>query len=386
VDVFGVVAVVYGALALWAAFRLYRNGRNTFDDNFTDVDRRIAGAAAFYFGIPLAVLLHELGHVGTTLLLGGRVEDFHYMLYVGHVVPIREPALAAQELALIAISGNLVSLAIGLGAVAWALKRPGNAAWNYTRFELARVQLWIVLVIYPALSLVARWGDFWTLREQLNLVVPMIGDASLVTWGLMAYVIWRRWKGPLRREYLWFATPLHDWWRRADQRTADNPGDAGALRDLGRVYLAGDRPDDALPHLTRALHAEPDEPETRYLMGYAHLRMGEPEIASAELRRAGLMIEEERPIPGKYADLYFEVMLGLAAARLAMDDAEGAVITAEAAHGERPHDARGLLIHTDALVAANRQAEARERLSDALTHANTALADEIRRRLRSMRD
>jgi hypothetical protein len=75
------------------------------------------------------------------------------------------------------------------------------------------------------------------------------------------------------------------------------------------------------------------------------------------------------------------VTLGLAAARLSLGDAEGAVLTAEAAEELRPGDPRAALVLVDALVALGRAGEARERLLRALGTAQGLFAAELRRRL-----
>src|SRR5690606_27633295 len=125
--------------------------------------------------------------------------------------------------------------------------------------------------------------------------------------------------------WLWLASPLRDRLRGAEARLEADPTNIEAVRELGRVYLAGDEPGRALDAVLPALGRDPNEPELRFLAGFAHLRRGEAQRASEQLRAAGQILETEDPV-GSRAELYFEVTLGLAAARLALGDPEGAVL------------------------------------------------------------
>lgn len=378
---FDLIAIVYATFAAGLAVRMYRQGRRTFDDDFRPEDRRTLGAAAFYFAIPVAVALHELGHAAVIRAFGAGISDWHYVFYWAYVSPDR--ALPPLQSALVALSGNVVSLLLAWGAVLWTLRRPKNAALNYVRLEFARIQLWIALVIYPVFSLLIRGGDFWLIREELDALLPFAGEAFLFLWAGLAFWTWRRWRGPWRRTFVWLATPLHDRLRAARARVEADPQSAEARRELGRVYLAGDEPERALGALLPGVARHPEEPELRFLAGFAHLRRGEAQQASEQLRAAGQMLEAEDPV-GSRAELYYEVTLGLAAARLALGDPEGALLTAEAARERRPRDPRGLLVYADALVAAGRFEEARTRLSQALEDAEGVFRKEIRRRLATL--
>jgi tetratricopeptide (TPR) repeat protein len=389
---FDLIAMMYALFAVGVVVKLWRGGGATFDDHFTPTDRRLAGAATFYLLVPVAVALHELGHAVATWALGGHVADFHFMLYWGWVLPAREPAFLPWESAFTAAAGNLVTLAMGFGAILWTIRRPLNAAWNYVRLELARILLWLTLAIYPAFSLALSAfadgpvGDFAILREQLNATLAHAGDVTMGAYGLFALAVWRRWRGPWRERYLTLTSPLHDRLRAAQRRLDADPGDVPALMELGRAHLTERRLDGALANLERAAALAPDEPEVRYLAGMAQLAAGAPRDASEHLRAAGLELEAREGADSSDgpSELQFEVTLALAGTRLALRDAEGAVLTAEGARALRPTDPRALLVHADALVAAGRGTEARSKLEAALGRARGAFAHEIRRRLRSM--
>lgn len=376
------ISLFYAFVAVGVAVRLVRAGRRTFDAVFTNDDRRLAGAAAFYLATPFTVVLHELGHAVATWALGGRIADYHFMIYWGWVLPERFPPFSHAENTVITLAGNVVSLAIGYGLIAWTWKQPFNAAWNFGRLELARVILGLVLVFYPLLSLVLGVGDFWILRMELNRVVAHGGDAALGVWALMAigtYWMWRR--GPWRAAYLQLTTPLLDSERQARDRLVARPDDPAALADLARVRLAARDWRGARELLDKAVTLAPKSAPTRFLLGVAWLEGGDPRAAAEQLREAGQLLEET---PGASGKLKHEIMLALAQARLALGDAEGAVITIEAARELEPSDARGVLMLGDALVAAGRRDDAKAQLEAALERATGPLATEIRRRLEAL--
>jgi tetratricopeptide (TPR) repeat protein len=386
---FDVIAIVYALIAVSVVVKLWRNGRASFDSHFTAQDRRLLGAATFYLLVPIAVALHELGHALATWSVGGHVEDFHFMLYWGWVLPARDPAFEPWEMAYTAAAGNAVTLAMGFGAVLWTARRPHTAAWNFVRLELARILLWLTLAIYPAFSLLLGLagqpaGDFAILQAALNQEMAHAGDVAMAAYGFFAFAVWRRWRGPWRARYVQLTSPEHDRLRAAEERLARNPHDTRAMLQLGRARLAVGQPHETLQTLSSASALAPDDAEIRYFTGLAHLATGEAERASEHLRAAGLLLEGAEPPDAEPSDLRFEVTLTLAGARLALGDPEGAVITAEACRALRPSDARGLLLHADALVAAGRQEEAKGKLEAALERAGSTLAREIRRRLRAL--
>jgi tetratricopeptide (TPR) repeat protein len=378
---FDIVAIVYGFFAVGVMVQLWRNGRRTFDDQFTAHDRRLAGSATFYLVVPFAVGLHELGHVVATWALGGHIAEWRYMFYWGYVVPERSTPFAPWEDAVTAAAGNLVTLALGFGAIAWTLRQPINAAWNFARLELARILLWLTLAFYPIVSLLFRSFDFHIIRQSLNETSPHAGDITMIAYLGFAFLTWRRWRGPWRKRYLMLATPIYDRRQAAERRLEANPDNVEALRELARIHLNADEAEHALPALERALDAGPTDPETRFLTGLTLLRTGHPRKASEHLRLAGTVLEEDED----RSDLLFEVTLGLAAARLALSDAEGALLTAETARAQRPADPRVLLLCADALMATGQTDEARSRLEGALPDAEGTFAAEIKRRLRALR-
>jgi len=233
--------------------------------------------------------------------------------------------------------------------------------------------------VHPLVSILARRGDHHTLRAGLNAVREPLGEVALLGYACLAAYAMFRWRRAHRLRAL--ATPLHDAARAATARLAADPKDADAARLLGATRLAFDHPE-AIQTIERAAALAPEDPRVELLQGQAYLRRGDPREASAHLRRAGQLVEardlDDPP-------LLFEIALALSAARIALGDAEGAMMTAQAAREAMPSDPRGLLVLVDALVALGRRDEARSRLEDARGTASGTLQREIERRLSALR-
>jgi tetratricopeptide (TPR) repeat protein len=373
-----VVLGLWGVFSAGVILRLRRRGDAAFDDRFTPADRRLVGAVAFYLVVPPLVLLGQVLQLGLLHALGAELSRFESYVYWG----VLEPAAPAPPLvrAAVAGAGLLAPLAFAGGLIAWTRLRPAHAARNHLRIEGARVLLLLALGFHPILSLLLERGDLWSLRAALDAVHPSGGDALLLGYGtLAAYAFWQ-WRRAHRLRML--ASPVNDAARRARDRVGEAPDDPDALRALGAAQLAaGDEA--CLATLTRARALGPEDPRAALLLGRAHLEHGDPQAASAHLREAGQMLERGAG-PGRES-LLFEVTLALSAARIALGDAEGAILTAEAARDHAPGDPRGLLMHADALVAGGRLDEAKQRLERALDDAHGALRREIERRLAALR-
>jgi tetratricopeptide (TPR) repeat protein len=160
--------------------------------------------------------------------------------------------------------------------------------------------------------------------------------------------------------------------------------DVMALCDLGRARLAMEALGQALIPLERAAAIAPQEPRAHFLLGLVLLRSDRPQEASAALRHAGTCLVERGHRDAGDEQLEYEVTLALAHTRLALDDPEGALLTAEAGLALKRRDVRAILAYSDALVAAGRPQEAEARLEAALAQAGGVFAQEIRRRLASL--
>jgi len=85
---------------------------------------------------------------------------------------------------------------------------------------------------------------------------------------------------------------------RLEQRLADTPDDATALRDLGSIYLRTDRPSQAYDALKKAYSQRPDDPKVQFYLGLASEQVGRREAALKLFRQF-----DEVPPDSKYRAL-----------------------------------------------------------------------------------
>jgi len=376
-----ILVVAHAILVGSLVYRAVRRGPALFDAQLGRRDAILVRRLAHWAVVPGLVLGREALRALLLVGLGGTPGGLEYLVF--HAWVPGADALADPVAAVVIhLVPNLALLAVAGGIVARTIHRPGTAAWNHLWLEVARLTAWITLLVYPVVSLLVREYDFFAARARLETLLPHAGDAFLVLWGGLAVLFIRFDRGAFRERWRLLATPVRDAIDRAESRLERHPEDAEALRELGRAYLAGNAPDQAMPLLDRAVAADPDAPESRFLRGAAHLRLGAAQKASAELRAAGQLLEAASP---PRPELVHEVTLGLAAARLALGDAEGALLTAEEASAQRPRDPRGLLLTVDALLADGQLDEAERRLERAASRAQGLPAKVLAARLEGLR-
>lgn len=236
--------------------------------------------AAFFLLIPPTVALHELGHAAAIWAIGQQVEDWFFLGFVGAVV--HRPAGPIGNF-VTALAGNVVTLAIGIGAIAFGLFRVGHPTRNLAALELGRQSCFLVLVFYPLLCL-GFDGDFTTIYDFASTPVASAFTAivHLLILGIGYGRIWRqRW---LPRARL-VAGPAALQLSSAEARLRSDPRDGAAHRVLGELLLgAGDAPR-AIEHLKVALESHPD-PRVELALGLALLDSGQPAAAIAPLQAA----------------------------------------------------------------------------------------------------
>ncbi len=191
-----IVDIIFGLGMLGTLILVARRWRPFWDRDFTPEDRRLATQCAVFVVPPVVVLIHEVGHVLGARLVGGRVLGFHYGLIEGSVRIAG--GLSASQLWWIALSGNLAGTATGL-----AMAVLGVGAARMPR-ALRRIlilggllQVAFQLVMYPLLSLSARFGDWLVIYDFA--ATPALSTATLVTHLATLVALWRWWRGGVRR-------------------------------------------------------------------------------------------------------------------------------------------------------------------------------------------
>lgn len=210
----GAMDVILGIAALATLVGFVRAWRKFWDDDFTVEDRRMATQVAVFLVPPVVVLLHELGHFFTAKALGVRVTGFDYGLFHGSVTV--DGPRTIEEMWLIALSGNVVGAAVGLamvvtGMVGVRLRR----SLRYLLVSGGLLELVFSLVVYPFLSLSARFGDWVMLYSRRT---------ETLSWGL----------GVVHAAAL---LGLFVWWKRSGKASLFAIG-TGAEKEIGRLRAA----------------------------------------------------------------------------------------------------------------------------------------------------
>ena len=189
------VDVLFGIGALLAVVSLVRSWRSFVDDDLTPADRQVGLQVAVFLVPPVAVLLHELGHVAAAWMVGARVTDFNYGLFEGSV-GVAGRLTAAQDW-FVSFAGNLVSMLVGLamvvaGARAAGLRRP----FRYVLLFGGLFVLLFAVAGYPLLSATANFGDWLVIYDFSE--TPTLSGLTAVVHVLVLVGLWRWWRTELR--------------------------------------------------------------------------------------------------------------------------------------------------------------------------------------------
>lgn len=180
---FDLTSFVAGILCIQTLFQLFHNWSKFWDSEVTIKDRELTQRLALFVLIPIGVLFHEIGHSLATWQVGGTVSEFQWRFYWGYIIPSGD--FSDVEYWWIALSGNLVSIVLGLLPIPFLLyirKRiVGEVLYNF-----ACVELIYALIGYPLLSSVIRTGD-WV--KIYNFLIKPYAQITLVAhitllWGL----------------------------------------------------------------------------------------------------------------------------------------------------------------------------------------------------------
>lgn len=257
----GAIATLVGLVRSWQAF---------WDDDFTFADRRIAFQIGAFVIPPVVVLFHELGHLYAARAVGAHVTSFHYGLFEGAVTAT---GLRTQaDVWFMALAGNAVSVAFGLGMVWGALAaRRMRRSLRYTLLVGGLLELLLSLVLYPVLSLTARFGD-WILiyrtdgAPALAWVTGIVHVAALI--GLWQW--WRR-RGKATLFAIGAGASVEAELAELQRRVQQQPDDPGGWLALADFYARRAELPLARGAIEDGLAASGDDP--RLLLGLARLGM-----------------------------------------------------------------------------------------------------------------
>jgi len=182
--------MLYGVLSVVTVVKILRNWSGTWDLRFTHEDKSLIDQAAFFVLMPIAVILHELGHAVAIWLMGGQVLDYGYYGFAGWVSYDPSEFSEAQQI-LIASAGTLVN--IGLAAIALAVvflrKPPMRAAFNELLIQFVYVSLLNALILYPLLDFTSGMNGDW--RQMYFGGEPAISGLILILHvGIVVGLLW----------------------------------------------------------------------------------------------------------------------------------------------------------------------------------------------------
>ncbi len=161
------IEYIFYLLSLMQAYRAYQLAKvlrgewgNIKEAPLTHGKAQLAEQAAFYLGVPPAVLVHEFFHAIPIYVLGGKVVNCGYGFYWGYVQPDRffDPS---QEW-FISLAGTLGSLLIGL--LYWVvLRKHKSRTIRLFGLRAMRFQVYFSLLYYPIFTAFTFIGDWRTI-------------------------------------------------------------------------------------------------------------------------------------------------------------------------------------------------------------------------------
>ncbi len=183
---FNLLALLYIGRAVLLAGQIARNWNALRQEPLTGAKQRLAEQAAFFLGVPPAVLVHELAHAVAVVAFGGQVVEFGYRVFWGYVVP--QGTFTAAQNWLIAIAGTLGSLAFG-AAVWLALRHNASRTVQYFGLRAFRFQIYFSLLYYPVFSLFLPIGDWRTIYNFA--ATPLLSGLTAVAHGVALFLFYR---------------------------------------------------------------------------------------------------------------------------------------------------------------------------------------------------
>ena len=186
---FAIMSLLMAVISIRTIYQTIRDRKTLFDHRFTQADRQHMSVAAFFILIPISVLLHEVGHAVAVWWFGGDVVAFGFFFFFGFVGYEGVPDVSDRFW--IALWGNIVSIALGIGAILLAFLRPMRAAFNYPLIMFGIISILISLVFYPAMDLLSDLHGDWSqiysedtpvLATGMGIVHGLILLGAIIAW------------------------------------------------------------------------------------------------------------------------------------------------------------------------------------------------------------
>ncbi len=179
------ISVLAAGLSVQTLLQLLRNWQSFWNAHVTLRDQSIAQRLAIFVLLPLTVPLHELGHCLATWQVGGTVAAFQWRFFWGYMIPVGD--FSPAEYWWIALSGNLVSILLGLLAIV-LIPLVRQRIIEELLYSFACINLINSLVLYPLLSITTNGGDW---KSIYDFKVPLY--ACLLLLVHIGLLWWLRW-------------------------------------------------------------------------------------------------------------------------------------------------------------------------------------------------
>ena len=186
------------AATVWDAVS---NRKTLFAEPMTTDSRSRVLRLVIFALLPLSIIFHEFGHAFAIRAFGREVLDFGFFFFYGYV-SYDPRGLSPTEEGLIALAGPLVSVIIGLLALAIGWFRPMRTAFASMLLLFGILELANALVFYPVMDAIGAVGEGGDWRVIYSTETPVIGipvaifHAAILAGGIF---VWR--SGSIRSEY-----------------------------------------------------------------------------------------------------------------------------------------------------------------------------------------
>ncbi len=284
--IFNLLALLYIGRAVLLAGQIARDWNALRQEPLTGAKQRLAEQAAFFLGVPPAVLVHELAHAAAVVAFGGQVVEFGYRVFWGYVVP--QGTFTAAQNWFIAIAGTLGSLAFG--AALWlVLRRHPSRTVQYFGLRAFRFQIYFSLLYYPLFSFFLPIGDWRVIYDFA--ATPLLSGLTAAAHALALLLFYRADRAGAFEMTAFESIAAQT--RHAAVLAAAEQGDPAAQLEAINALRAGGAPYEARRRLADYVRCHPNSAEGQLQLalqaGAAHRQVGkEPAEAAARALALGL--------------------------------------------------------------------------------------------------